>query len=42
VLLDGTPAPVRVSMRNMPGRKVLEFGARARLAWDPRAMVLFG
>ena len=42
ILLDGTPAPVRVSMRNMPGRKVLDFGARARLAWDPRAMVLFG
>ena len=42
ILLDGAPAPVRVSMRNMPGRKVLEFGARARLAWDPRAMVLFG
>ncbi|MBF9047239.1 ATP-binding cassette domain-containing protein [Rhodobacterales bacterium LSUCC0031] len=41
ILLDGTPAPVRVSMRNMPGRRVLEFGARARLAWDPRAMVLF-
>nr|WP_210730685.1 ABC transporter ATP-binding protein [Roseibacterium persicicum] len=41
VLLDGTPAPVRVSMRNMPGRKVLDFGARARLAWDPRSMVLF-
>lgn len=41
ILLDGTPAPVRVSMRNMPGRKVLDFGARARLAWDPRAMVLF-
>jgi len=41
ILLDGAPAPVRVSMRNMPGRRVLEFGARARLAWDPRAMVLF-
>ena len=42
VLLDGAPAPVRVSTRNMPGRRVLEFGERARLAWDPRAMVLFG
>ncbi len=42
ILLDGAPAPVRVSMRNMPGRRVLDFGARARLAWDPRAMVLFG
>lgn len=41
ILLDGAPSPVRVSMRNMPGRKVLDFGARARLAWDPRAMVMF-
>ncbi|BDW85328.1 MULTISPECIES: ABC transporter ATP-binding protein [Roseicyclus] len=41
VLLDGAPSPVRVSMRNMPGRKVLDFGARARLAWDPRSMVMF-
>jgi spermidine/putrescine transport system ATP-binding protein len=41
ILIDGAPSPVRVSMRNMPGRRVLDFGARARLAWDPRAMVLF-
>jgi spermidine/putrescine transport system ATP-binding protein len=41
VLLDGTPAPVRVSMRNMPGRRVLDIETRARLAWDPKAMTLF-
>ena len=41
ILLDGAPSPVRVSMRNVPGRRVLEFGARARLAWDPRSMMLF-
>ncbi|MCU4654238.1 ABC transporter ATP-binding protein [Roseibacterium sp. SDUM158016] len=41
VLLDGAPAPVRVSMRNMPGRRVLDIETRARLAWDPRAMTLF-
>ncbi len=41
VLLDGAPRPVSVSMRNMLGRPVLDRGARARLAWDPRAMVLF-
>jgi spermidine/putrescine transport system ATP-binding protein len=41
ILLDGAPAPVRVSMRNMPGRRVLDYGARTRLAWDPRSMVMF-
>jgi spermidine/putrescine transport system ATP-binding protein len=41
VTLDGAPAPVRVSMRNVFGRPVLEIGARARLAWSPGALVLF-
>ncbi len=41
IRLDGAPGPVSVSMRNMPGRAVLGRGARADLAWDPRAMVLF-
>ncbi|WP_308124483.1 ABC transporter ATP-binding protein [Maritalea mobilis] len=41
VLIDGAPNKVSVSMRNMPGRRVLERGAPAHLAWDPRAMVLF-
>jgi len=38
---DGAPGPVSVSMRNMPGRRVLARGDRADLAWDARAMVLF-
>jgi len=41
IRFDGAPTTVAVSMRNMPGRDVLERGQRARLAWDPRAMVLF-
>ena len=41
VRLDGVSAPVRISMRNLPGRPVLEFGARARVAWSPGALVLF-
>ncbi|AHM05043.1 Putrescine transport ATP-binding protein PotA [Roseibacterium elongatum DSM 19469] len=41
VLIHGAPSKVSVSMRNMPGRRVLERGDPARLAWDPRAMVLF-
>jgi spermidine/putrescine transport system ATP-binding protein len=41
ILLDGAPGPVSVSMRNMPGRRVLEREERTHLAWDPRAMVLF-
>ncbi|MEM9795709.1 MAG: ABC transporter ATP-binding protein [Pseudomonadota bacterium] len=41
VHLDGAEEPVRVSMRNVPGRPVLEIGADARLAWSPDALVLF-
>ena len=41
VALDGAPAPVRISMRNVFGRPVLEIGARARLAWSPGALTLF-
>jgi len=41
ILLDGAPRPVRVSMRNMPGRRVLDIGEAVNLAWDPQAMVLF-
>ena len=41
IRLDGVPAPVTISMRNLPGRAVLERGARARVAWDASAMVLF-
>ncbi|MBY4892270.1 ABC transporter ATP-binding protein [Rhodobacteraceae bacterium N5(2021)] len=42
VRLDGSAAPVRISMRNVVGREVLAVGARTRVAWDPRAMVVFG
>ncbi len=41
VALSGVAEPVRISMRNMVGREVLEVGARTRVAWDPRAMVVF-
>ena len=41
VTLDGHDTPVRVSMRNVFGRDVLEVGAGARLAWSPGALVLF-
>ncbi len=41
VRLEGLPEPVRLSMRNIVGRDVLDVGAPARVAWDPRAMVVF-
>ncbi|PZR00955.1 MAG: Fe3+/spermidine/putrescine ABC transporter ATP-binding protein [Cereibacter sphaeroides] len=41
VKLDGIPAPVRLSMRNLPGRPVLDIGTRAKVAWNPSALVLF-
>ena len=41
VRLDGHDAPVRVSMRNVFGRPVLEIGDAARLSWSPGALVLF-
>ncbi|MDP4033422.1 MAG: ABC transporter ATP-binding protein [Pseudorhodobacter sp.] len=41
VRLDGTQAPVRISMRNVFGRPVLDIGTRARVAWSPGALVLF-
>jgi spermidine/putrescine transport system ATP-binding protein len=39
--LDGTDTPIRISMRNVFGRPVLDIGARARVAWSPGALVLF-
>jgi spermidine/putrescine transport system ATP-binding protein len=39
--LDGADHPVRISMRNVFGRPVLDIGARARVAWSPGALVLF-
>lgn len=41
VQIDGVDQPVRLSMRNVPGRPVLDIGARARIAWSPGALVLF-
>ncbi|OOY20997.1 Fe3+/spermidine/putrescine ABC transporter ATP-binding protein [Thioclava sp. DLFJ5-1] len=41
VRLDGTEKPVRISMRNVFGRPVLEVGTRTRVAWSPGALVLF-
>ena len=41
LLIDGTSEPIRISMRNVPGRPVLDIGTRARLAWSPHALVLF-
>ena len=41
VALPGAPAPVRVSMKNLVGREVLERGDPVRLGWDPRALVVF-
>ncbi|MFT4149518.1 MAG: ABC transporter ATP-binding protein [Paracoccaceae bacterium] len=41
VRLDGTEAPLRLSMRNVFGRPVLDRGTRTRVAWAPGALVLF-
>jgi spermidine/putrescine transport system ATP-binding protein len=41
VRLDGTERPMRISMRNVFGRPVLDIGTRARVAWSPGALVLF-
>ncbi|CUH40269.1 Spermidine/putrescine import ATP-binding protein PotA [Jannaschia seosinensis] len=41
VRLDGCDKPVRISMRNVFGRPVLEIGAQARLSWSPGAVTLF-
>ncbi len=41
IKLDGTTAPMRLSMRNVFGRPVLDIGTRARVAWSPGALVLF-
>ena len=41
VLLEGCEKPVRISMRNVFGRPVLDIGTQARLAWSPGAVTLF-
>ncbi|MEO0678553.1 MAG: ABC transporter ATP-binding protein [Pseudomonadota bacterium] len=41
VALPGIPGHVTLSMKNIVGRAVLERGATAKVAWDPKALVLF-
>ncbi len=41
IKLDGTEALMRLSMRNVFGRPVLDIGTRTRVAWSPGALVLF-
>jgi spermidine/putrescine transport system ATP-binding protein len=41
VKLDGTDNPVRISMRNVFGRPILDIGMRISVAWSPGALVLF-
>jgi spermidine/putrescine transport system ATP-binding protein len=39
--LDGANTPVRISMRNLMGRPVLDIKTRTRVSWDERSLVLF-
>ncbi|MEM8592395.1 MAG: ABC transporter ATP-binding protein [Pseudomonadota bacterium] len=41
VRLEGAPDPITLSMKNVVGHAVLDRGATAKIAWDPRALVLF-
>ena len=41
VKIDGVETPVRISMRNVFGRPVLDVGTRTRVGWSPGALVLF-
>ena len=41
IKLDGTDQPMRLSMRNVFGRPVLDIGTRTRVGWSPGALVLF-
>jgi spermidine/putrescine transport system ATP-binding protein len=41
VKLDGTSEPIRLSMRNVFGRPVLDIGTRTRVGWSPGALVMF-
>ncbi|RVT84222.1 ABC transporter ATP-binding protein [Rhodobacteraceae bacterium CCMM004] len=42
VAFDGVDRPVTISMKNLPGRPVLERGQAAIVGWDPRGWVVFG
>ena len=41
VLLDGMTEPMRLSMRNVFGRPVLDIGTRTRVGWSAGALVMF-
>ena len=41
VYLGGTDVEVRLSMRNTPGRPILDVGTSVDVAWSPSALVLF-
>jgi spermidine/putrescine transport system ATP-binding protein len=41
VYIGGTDVEVRLSMRNVPGRPILEVGNQVQVAWNPSALVLF-
>ena len=41
VFIGGTDIEVRLSMRNVPGRPVMDVGTEVELAWSPSALVLF-
>ena len=41
IRLEGTTEPMRLSMRNVFGRPVLDIGTQTRVAWSPGALVLF-
>ncbi len=41
IMLDGSEQLLRLSMRNVFGRPVLDIGTRTRVAWSPGALVLF-
>ena len=41
VKIEGTSSPMRISMRNVFGRPVLDIGTKTKVAWSPGALVLF-
>jgi spermidine/putrescine transport system ATP-binding protein len=41
IILQGCDSPVRLSMRNVFGRPVLDIGTKTRVAWSAGALVLF-
>lgn len=41
IALNGVAKPVTLSMKNLVGRPVLSEGDKARVSWDPRALIVF-